>query len=72
MLLFLAAPGSYDDIENVYGVMGSSDGKLYKISDSKYARPNPENVKGGFSASYSMQAAIDNSDLIIDVGDLEK
>lgn len=71
VLLFLAAPGSYDGIENVYGVMGSSDGKLYKISDSKYARPNPENVEGGYSSSYSMQSAIDNSHLVIDVGDLK-
>ena len=70
-LLFLGSAGTFEGVEGeIYGVAGSSDGKLYKISDTKFARPLPNNVSGGYSKGYSLQSSLDNSDLVIDISEL--
>lgn len=70
VLLFLGESGTYDGIADVYGVMGSSDGKLYKISDTTYARPLSE-ATAGYSKAYSLQSCLNNTDLKIDISELK-
>ena len=74
VLLFLGEEGEYKGEKGVYGIIGSFDGKLYRVSESTYARPNPDDPANGTGSAekYSLQSALDKATLKVRVDELEK